>query len=432
MRIGLFTDTYRPSINGIVYTVESLKVGLEELGHEVYVFCPGRSFRRGKYVEEEELEEDDRVIRFPSIKGAFYDDYDTSIFFPPRVLSRVRELELDVIHIFTPGQVGLMGVQAAWKIKTPFVIQHCTDIYQFAEHYPAVLPGALALVGLVVPFTVKLGGKDIRELAKLYRPRRGVTKWNQDIVEKAVTIIYSRADVVISLSRKSTKQLTGWQSDERYQYPIVMMPNGVTPIPKAPVADIRAFKERWGIDEKDEVFGFVGRLGGEKNLPLLIEALGKVLKKRPRAKLLFVGDFEYREELERIADEKPYRDRIVFTGAIQRERLGVAFGSMDIFAFPSLKDTQGWVLHEAAQFGLPVVMIDPDLSEVVFDGVNGAIVRNNPTAFAKAVIEILASPKKRKIYGEESKKLVRKITVPGQVKKLVKLYEDIIKKRLDQ
>jgi hypothetical protein len=39
MRIGLFTDSYRPSINGIVYVVESLKRELEALGHEVYVFA---------------------------------------------------------------------------------------------------------------------------------------------------------------------------------------------------------------------------------------------------------------------------------------------------------------------------------------------------------------------------------------------------------
>lgn len=423
MRIGLFTDTYRPSINGIVFVVESLKNELEAMGHEVYVFCPARSLRRGKYVEQ--LEEDERVIRFPSVKGAFYDDYDTSIFFPPLVLSRIRELELDVIHVFSPGQVGLMGIQAAWKTDTPFVIQHCTDIYQFVEHYPAVLPGALALVGLIVPFTVKLHGKDMREIAKLYRPRRGVTQWNQDIIEKAVTIVYSRADAVITLSRKSTNQLAAWQNDEHYAYPIVMMPNGVTPIPKATAAQIRDFKMNWGIVERDEVFGFVGRLGEEKNLPLLITALGKVLKKRPRAKLLFVGDFEFREELERMASETPYAERIVFTGAIERNQLGAAFGAMKLFAFPSLKDTQAWVLHEAAYFGLPVVMVDPELSEVVFDGVNGAIVKNTPTAFADAVAEILASPKKQQLYALASKKLARKFTVRGQVKKLEKLYYTI-------
>lgn len=80
MRIGLFTDTYRPSINGIVFVVESLKRELEARGHEVYVFCPAKSMRPNKQVE---LEEDGSIIRFRSVKGMFFDDYDTSVFFPP-------------------------------------------------------------------------------------------------------------------------------------------------------------------------------------------------------------------------------------------------------------------------------------------------------------------------------------------------------------
>ncbi|MFS8119954.1 MAG: glycosyltransferase, partial [Microcoleus sp.] len=129
MRIGIFTDTYRPSINGIVFVVESTKQQLEALGHEVYVFCPARSFRPSKHADI--LEEDGHIIRFSSVKGAFYDDYDTSLFFPPRVLRRIRELDLDVIHFLTPGQVGIMGVYAAYKTDTALVAQHCTDLRQY-------------------------------------------------------------------------------------------------------------------------------------------------------------------------------------------------------------------------------------------------------------------------------------------------------------
>ena len=424
MRIGLFTDTYRPSINGIVYVVDSLKTHLEQLGHEVYVFCPARSVRPSKQAEA--FDEDEHVVRFPSVKGAFYDDYDTSFFFPPRVLMQVRDLEFDMIHIFTQGQVGLMGIQAAWVTKTPFVIQHCTDIYEFVEHYPAVLPGALALTALVVPFTVRLQGKDIKELIKLYKPRRGATQWNQDIIEKAMTIVYSKADVVITLSRKSTEQLQGWQQGDKFEYPIVMMPNGVTPIKKATKAELVDFRETWGIDEKDEVFGFVGRLGEEKNLPVLIKALGHVLKSRPRARLLFVGDFEFREELERMAAATSYSDRITFTGALPREKLGAVYGAMDIFTFPSLKDTQAWVLLEAAHAGLPIVLIDRKLSEVFEDGKNGYFAKNSATDMAAKIVELLRSPKKRAEFGAYGRTLAGKFTERGQVKKLVKLYEEII------
>ena len=37
MRIGLFTDTYPPFINGVSTSVSMLKKALEKKGHEVYV-----------------------------------------------------------------------------------------------------------------------------------------------------------------------------------------------------------------------------------------------------------------------------------------------------------------------------------------------------------------------------------------------------------
>lgn len=426
MRIGLFTDTYRPSINGIVFVVESLKRELENLGHEVYVFCPAKSMSPSKQAELLNEDADSRIIRFPSIKGAFFDDYDTSVFFPPAVQRRIKELELDMVHVFTPSQIGLVGVKAAKKNNIPLVIQHCTDIYEFVDHYPAVLPGALALAGIVFPMSVKLRGHDLLEIAKLYKPRAGVTKWNKDIIESVITILYSKADAVIALCRKSCKQLKSWQYDD-YQYELVLMPNGVNALPRPTKTEVKAFREQWNLAEDDEIFGFVGRLGEEKNLPLLIKSFERhIAKKRPKAKLLFVGDFEYRKTLEEMAAATKYADRIIFTGAMPREKLGLAYSVLDVFAFPSLKDTQGWVLHEAAHAGLPIVLVDKELSEVVQDGVNGFIANDNPTSFGRAIIALLEDANKRQEFGAISKKLAAKFTESRQVKKLEKLYQELI------
>lgn len=426
MRIGLFTDTYRPSINGIVFVVETLKQRLEEEGHEVFIFCPAKSIRRSSS-ELEFPEDEDHIVRFPSIKGAFFDDYDASIFFPPRVVQQIRDLELDVIHVFTPSQVGLVGVQAAWKNDTPFIMQHSTDLYEFVEHYPVVLPGVLALIGIVLPFTVKLKGQDIREILKLYRPRRGVTAWNQDIIERAITIMYSKADAVIALSRKSVKQLTSWQHHENYCYDVTLMPNGVDKIPAPSAVALKKFRQEHGIDSGDEVFGFVGRLAAEKNLDLLIDAAEKICAERPNAKLVFVGDFEYRKVLEENAKNSSASERIVFTGALPREQLGVAYAALDIFVFPSLKDTQGWVLHEAAHAGLPIVLIDTDLSEVAIDGVNACFAENNSDDLSRQILKLLKNPKTRQEYGGKSKELAGMFSEKKQIKELVKLYDQIVK-----
>ena len=53
MRIGLFTDTYPPYINGVSTSVLMLKKGLEKLGHTVYVVTVNsESF---KYKKEENV-----------------------------------------------------------------------------------------------------------------------------------------------------------------------------------------------------------------------------------------------------------------------------------------------------------------------------------------------------------------------------------------
>lgn len=421
MRIGLFTDTYRPTINGITFVVETLKHQLEAEGHVVYVFCPARTIRPSKRAETDEP----NIIRFPSFRSGFFDDFDFTVFSPPSVLRQIGELDLDVVHIFTPSQVGLIGIQAAVKHDIPFVVQHSTDLYEFVEHYPSVLPGVLALVGIIFPMTVKMKGKDVREILRLYRPRAGVTKWNQDIISKGITLLYSKADAVIVLCRKSRDQLKSWQT-RQYSYDLTLLPNGVNALPKPTKTALEDFRASWGLSHTDEVFGYVGRLGEEKNLAVLIRAFDKVIKSRPNAKLLFVGDFEYRATLEAMAAELRNGDRVVFTGAIAREQLGVAYAALDVFVFPSLKDTQGWVLHEAAHAGLPIVLTDRGVSEVVVEAENGYYARNNATDFARKIVSLLGDAQKRAMFGKRSKELAASFTERKQTRKLVKLYESVI------
>lgn len=415
MRIGLFTDTYRPSINGIVYVVDITRKHLESMGHEVFIFCPNDGVR----FDRNEDEDDDHIIRFRSMKGVFFDDYNLSLFFPARELKRIKELELDVIQFFTPSQVGMMGVYAAQKTGAILISQHSTDLAQYVRHYPAVIPGLL-MISLTLPLTFRFDGKDVRELMKLYKPRRAA-QWGVDIVESLVAMIYSRCDAVIALSRKSQKQLESWRGD--YWYDVECIPTGVNALKKATPSQIQAFKDEYGITATDKVVLYVGRLSSEKNLDILIPSIERVLSSHPDAKLVYVGDFEYRETLEALAAESNARDRIVFTGALPREQLGVAYGSGDVFVFPSLTDTQGLVLHEAAQAGLPFVLLDRDVSEVVRDGENGIVADNTAESIATAVTTLLNDEKLRETYGERSRQLARQYGEYAQTKKMEQMYK---------
>ena len=422
MRIGLFTDTYFPSINGIVYVVDITRRHLESMGHEVFVFCPSEGIR----ITDEE-KKDDHVIRFRGImKGLLFDDYNLSLFFPAARLRQINDLNLDVIQFFTPGQIGLMGVHAAQKNNTVLVAQHSTDVSHYIRHYPAVIPGLLILA-LILPLTFRFHGRDAKTLVKLYKPQRLVSKWGQYIVEQLVAMIYSRCDAVIALSPKSKKQLESWRKD--YWYEVTTVPTGVDPLKKPTNSEIIKFKSDFGIAGTDEIILYVGRLGAEKNLDILIPMIKKVLKKRPKARLLYVGDFEYRETLEKLARGSGVGDRITFTGALPRQDLGVAYGSANIFVFPSLTDTQGLVVHEAACAGLPFVLIDRYVSEVVRENENGFFAENNHNSLANCVIKILENDKLRKEFGLRSKELANSYGEFEQTKKLEQIYQDIIDKR---
>lgn len=91
----------------------------------------------------------------------------------------------------------------------------------------------------------------------------------------------------------------------------------------------------------------VGRIGVEKNL----DFLKSVMEKIPEARIAFIGDGPYREDLEKLFEGMP----AVFTGMLQGEELSQSYASGDIFLMPSESETLGQVVLEAMSSGLPVV-----------------------------------------------------------------------------
>ncbi|CAN1134429.1 Sulfoquinovosyl transferase SQD2 [Linum perenne] len=91
----------------------------------------------------------------------------------------------------------------------------------------------------------------------------------------------------------------------------------------------------------------VGRLGVEKSL----DCLKTVMDRLPNARIAFVGDGPYREELEKLFEGMP----AVFTGMLGGEELSQAYASGDVFVMPSESETLGLVVLEAMSSGIPVV-----------------------------------------------------------------------------
>lgn len=421
MKIGIFTDTYRPATNGIVFVTEILRRNFEAMGHEVFIFAPAPGLST-----KSDTAEDDHIIRFPALSGIVYEENNVSLIFPPKTLGRVRELELDMFHFLTPGTVGLFAVYAASKLDKPLVAEYCTDLFEYADRYPGALP-AIAALGVSLPFTFKMTREEFWEVLKAGRPRMGIGNWNKEMVKSSLNVIHSHCDAVIAHSRKSEEQLQSWQNGD--SYPIHLIPTGVDPAEPPTAKQLADIKKQWGIKPDDEVVLYLGRVSVEKNLDLLIGTMEELIKWRPKAKLVIVGDFDYRPTLEAHAKESTAADHIVFAGKIPHEHIGWAYAAADVFAFPSLTDTQSLTLHEATLAGLPVVMIDHKVTEVVKDGVNGYFCNDDPIDMAAKLHKVLEDPKLRKQMGLESKKIAKQFSEKAQSKKILDLYEQIIAKR---
>jgi len=418
MKIGIFTDTYRPSVNGVVYVTEILRRNFEAAGHEVYIFAPSGDFSSKS--------DDDHIIRFPSINGVVMDEGSMSVFFPPSVLKRIRELEFDVLHFLVPGPVGLMAIYAGNKLNIPVVAEYCTDYFQYVEHYPAALPGIVAL-GLALPFTFKVSRTELVGMLRAGRPRIGLGNWGREVVKNLLTVIHSHCDAVVVHSRKSAEQLESWQNGDRYSMSII--PTGVDPAAKPTSDEVRQLEGEWGVHPDDEVVLYLGRLSAEKNLDLLIGTMEELVRWRPHARLVFVGDFDYRPTLEEHAKASTVADRISFVGKIPHEQIGWAYAVGEVFAFPSMTDTQSLTLHEAALAGLPIVMVDEPVTEVVKDGVNGFFAKDDPIDMAAKLRRILEDPGLRKEMGKNSKKIARQFSEKRQAKLILDIYDRILKER---
>lgn len=454
MRIGLFTDSYHPASNGVVVVVDSLRRELEAAGHEVYIFAPDASVAprivkletRLRHKMEQKIPDalakyvklstrqsirvmptDPHIIRLP----AFQYDMQLSLFFPPRVMQTIRDLKLDVIQFFTPGQLGLMASYAARKTGAVLIGQHSTDVYGFSKAYPGIVLGCF-LGGFFAPIIYKMSLHERRDFTKLYFSRRRFEsdeKWGQRLVAGFTAVLYAGCDGVVAVSSKSADQLQQFARRIDEKLTLRVIPTGVNAIerPKDFDKKLSDFRTKFSIAKDDEVILNFGRMAEEKNLPLLITVLEYLVKTRPKIKLLFAGDYLFRDQLEALAQRSPVADRIVFVGRYKRQDLPIICAVAKIFVFPSLTDTQALVLNEAAGQHLPIVMIDQNINEVFHNNENGLLARNSARDFAKKCEQILNDEKLRQNFAQKSGELAGQFYEKDQTAKLIHFYRELLR-----
>ena len=111
MRIGLFTETYPPQINGVSTSLTMLKKALEEEGHTVYLVTSNPNSAL-KY----DWDEENKILKVPGIKTGIY-DYRLSAVYPARVITKIKKWNLDIIHSHHEFGIGNMAVILSKELK---------------------------------------------------------------------------------------------------------------------------------------------------------------------------------------------------------------------------------------------------------------------------------------------------------------------------
>lgn len=375
MRIGIFADSYKPYVGGVVRSIESFTIELRKLGHDVYILAPNYPG----------AEEEKDVFRFPSIPSPTYNGFYLGLPFSTKLEKFLNQNPLDIIHVHSPFILGRLGAKISKKRGLPLVFTYHT-LYDQYTHY--------------VPFA------------------QGLSK---DIIRKICIDFCNRCDLVITPTEVISKYIVkmGVKTDVRW------LPTGIQ-LSEFIGVDRNWLKETYRIKSNETTLLFVGRLGKEKNITFIIDCLKKVMEQQHTVKLFIVGDGPETENLKKYVEIKGLFSNVIFTGKISRENLIKLYCGADIFVFGSLTETQGIVIAEAKAAGLPVVAVNAfGVSDMVIDNEDGFLVSPNVNTFSEKITTLIKDTVLRNKMGQNALLNAKRLSSQKSAETLIQFYESL-------
>ena len=363
MRIGIFTDTYPPYINGVSTSVSMLENALRKKGHQVYIVTVNTENMRYKY------ENDEHIIRIPGVPIGIY-DYRLTGVYPLKAINKIKKWNLDVIHSHTEFGVGTFARIIAKQYNIPLVHTYHT-MYEDYVHY----------------------------ITKGY-----FNNTSKKIVEYLTNFYCNQTATELIVPTKKTYDLF----KEKYKYTrnVHIIPTGIE-VEKfykenTDPAKLEEIRKKHGLNKGDFVILYVGRLGQEKSVDVLIES-HQELAREYKAKLLIVGDGPDMDTYKNLVHKLKIDDNVIFTGKVPWTEVTLYYQIADIFATASKSETQGLTVIEAMAASLPVVAVDDEsFRNVIIDGLNGHLF-DTKKEYKKYVKSFIDEPSKLQQFSKQAR-----------------------------
>ena len=380
LRIGLFTDTYAPQVNGVSISLQLISEGLQRRGHQVTIFAP----KFPGYTDDQP-----GVVRLPSLKYLNDPPIYVAVLGTPRSTWSLSRKHFDVLHAHSPLTVGLLAYLTASTKNLPLIYTYHTSITDYT-HYLKVIGGT----GV------------IRHAARWFSATS--TNLGDQIVVPSPKFHH------LLLEQKVTK-------------PIFTIPNGIDLSNFKAAKNPCCFRNRLGLKSDAPILLSVGRVDPEKRLDFLIDAFVRMADRFPEAHLVFAGDGSARKKLQEHAAATKVNDHIHFLGMINRADLPDLLHDATVFLSASTTEVHPISVIEAIASGLPLVAVQDEAFEgMIEENENGHLTPLDVGVFSDTLAALLTDPEKIARYGKHSMELSEKYSIETQVRSLERLYLEAI------
>ncbi len=375
MKIGVFTDSYRPYTSGVVRSIDTFRKELINKGHDVYIFSPNYP----------NCQKEEKVFRFASLPAPTKKDFSLAIPLSLSISSTIKKIKLDIIHVHSPFLMGNLGRRVARKHGLPLVFTFHTMYDQYA-HY--------------VPF--------------LHNTSKGIVKnLGVDFCNSCDLVITPTLVVKQHLLKNGVKKT------------ITNIPTGLV-VSEFENVDKKWLKNNYNLPADNLILLYVGRLGKEKNVDFLIKCFHNNLKYFKNQSLVLVGDGPEKNSLQGLVNKLDISSNVFFTGLLDREKVIKAYAGSDIFIFASLTETQGIVLLEAKAAGVPTVAVSAfGVKEMISHGEDGFLSPHDEINFTKYLLTLTKNNKLRYNMSRKTKENIKYFTSEYTTDRLINEYQKL-------